>query len=158
MLKMTRYCNPLAKEGHSRYDRRVDTPDNRRAHPRVELVATVEVGASQEDDLIILTATNLSMGGVFLEANPSEHPTLKRGSVIELAISLADTSNVDEDFGGASTPPPPQVVRALGKIVRLQLPAPTAPSGYGVVITELAPQEVPRLHALLARASPKPRK
>jgi len=117
----------------------------------VELVATVEVAAGG-DDLIVLTATNLSMGGVFLEANPSDHPVFRRGVLVDLSISLADSTNVDEEFGSAGTPPPPQVVRAKGKIVRIQMPAPDTPSGFGIVITDLPQSEVPRLHALLARA------
>ena len=130
------------------------TPENRRAHPRVELVATVEVAAGS-DDLIVLTATNLSMGGVFLEANPSDHPAFRRGVLVDLSISLADSADAGDDFGGASTPPPPQVVHARGKIVRIQMPAPDMPSGFGIVMTDLPPTEVPRLHALLARAGPR---
>jgi PilZ domain len=128
----------------------VQNPENRRAHPRIELVATVEVAAGG-DDLIVLTATNLSMGGVFLEANPSDYPVFRRGVIVDLSISLADSASVDDKSGGHA-PPPPQVVRAKGKIVRIQMPAPDTPSGYGIVITDLPPSEVPRLHALLARA------
>ena len=117
----------------------------------MELVATVEVAAGGED-LIVLTATNLSMGGVFLEANPTEYPAFRRGVLVELSISLADSANEGEEFGSSQTPPPPQVVRAKGKIVRIQMPAPDKPSGFGIVITDLPQSEVPRLHALLARA------
>jgi hypothetical protein len=127
----------------------VEKTENRRAHPRVELVATVEVAAS-DGELVVLTATNLSMGGVFLEANPLEHPTLRRGVLVDLSISLADSADASDSSPHA--PPPPQVVRAKGKIVRIQMPAPNIPSGYGLVITELPQAEVPRLHALLARA------
>jgi hypothetical protein len=127
----------------------VQKPENRRAHPRVELVATVEVAASG-GDLIVLTATNLSMGGVFLEAKPSDHPVFRRGVLVDLSISLADSASVDDTSSAA--PPPPQVVRAKGKIVRIQMPAPDTPSGFGVVITELSKEDVPRLHALLAQA------
>jgi hypothetical protein len=115
----------------------------------VELVATVEVAAS-DGDLIVLTATNLSMGGVFLEAKPSDYPIFRRGVLVELSISLADSADVSDTSHAA--PPPPQVVRAKGKIVRIQMPAPDTPSGFGVVITDLPQSEVPRLHALLARA------
>jgi hypothetical protein len=127
----------------------VQNPENRRAHPRVELVATVEVAAGG-DDLIVLTATNLSMGGVFLEATPSDYPIFRRGVLVDLSISLADSASVDDT--GSSAPPPPQVVRAKGKIVRIQMPAPDTPSGFGIVITDLAKEDVPRLHALLAQA------
>jgi hypothetical protein len=115
----------------------------------VELVATVEIAAGGED-LIVLTATNLSMGGVFLEAKPSDFPNFRRGVLVDLSISLADSASVDETSNSA--PPPPQVVRAKGKIVRIQMPAPDTPSGFGIVITDLSPADVPKLHALLAQA------
>jgi hypothetical protein len=116
-------------------------------------VATVEVAAGGED-IVVLTATNLSMGGVFLEANPSDYPLFRRGVQVELVISLADSVDV-ADGDNPHAPPPPQVVHARGKIVRIQMPAPDTPSGYGIVLSDLPPTEVPRLHALLARARPR---
>jgi hypothetical protein len=129
----------------------VMNPDNRRAHPRVELVATVEVAAGG-DDVIVLTATNLSMGGVFLEANPSDYPILRRGVQVDLVISLADSVDVEDEARSHAAPPPPQILHVKGKIVRIQMPAPDTPSGYGVVISDLDPAERPKMQALLGRA------
>ncbi len=129
-------------------------PSNRREHPRVELVATVEVAAA-EGELIVLTATNLSVGGLFLETDPGEFPVLRRGILLGLTISLADSASVDEDASlpASAAPPPPQVVRCRGKIVRIQNKAADAPGGFGVVIVDLPASELHALHALLARAN-----
>jgi len=144
---------PFTNAPLSRYDERVISPENRRAHPRVELVATVEVAASG-GELIILTATNLSIGGVFLEANPSDFPLFRRGVLVELSISLADSAALEDE--DASIAPPPHLVHARGKIVRIQVPAPGTPAGYGIVLTDLPPAELDTLKALLAQAPKAP--
>jgi hypothetical protein len=117
---------------------------DRRRHPRIELIASVEI--ARGDEVFVMTATNVSMGGVFLEGAPEEHPELARGVEVSLTLAVAGR----EDRGGPGrAPPPPQVVRARGKIVRVQQGAPGSPAGFGVVLTQIGADDVARLRTLV---------
>lgn len=120
--------------------KRIPLPPNRREHPRVELVATVEVAAGSE--VMLLTAKNLSAGGVFLEGRPADYPALRRGTAVNMTIAMEAT----ETPRPGAPPPPPLVARVHGKIVR------AADDGFGVVLVDVTAAELHKVHALIAKA------
>lgn len=61
---------------------------NRRAHPRFELLAQVQV--RRELEVHIMPAVNISGGGVFVRGEPTDYPELRPGTELELVIFDAD--------------------------------------------------------------------
>jgi hypothetical protein len=115
----------------------------RRAHPRIELVATVEV--ARDGEVHVLMASNLSLSGVFLEGNPADYPGFERNALLEMTLSLAESTEGAESGGS----PPRMAIKAKGKIVRIQPPGMKSPAGFGLVLTEIRPAELKQLNDLL---------
>lgn len=64
------------------------TEVEKRAHPRVDFVA--EVRLAPGDDAQVFVARNISVGGLFVEADPAAYPSLKVGTHVELRIQTRD--------------------------------------------------------------------
>jgi hypothetical protein len=62
--------------------------DERRAHPRFDLLAQVQV--TRESECYIMATRNVSKGGLFLQGDPVQHRDLMVGTEVELLISDAD--------------------------------------------------------------------
>jgi hypothetical protein len=107
------------------------------------VLASVQV--STDGEILMLTATNLSAAGMFLEANPADYPQLWRGIFFEVMLSFATQAD-----GGA--PPSPLTVKARGRIVRIQPPGMATPAGFGVVLTDLEQGELQKLRSIIEQA------
>jgi hypothetical protein len=99
----------------------VEMTQERRRHPRIELVATAEVAASEVPHL--LHVLNASRGGVFLKAKPENYPDFHPGSEIKLHLFPGS----DQDIAD---------VRAVGKIVRIENDG-TCVEGFAVEFTDV---------------------
>jgi hypothetical protein len=108
----------------------------RRQHERVSILAQVQLTRDHEVD--ILTATNLSVGGAFLEAVPDEHPQYAIGSCFELALSMS------EDAPGHAVEE--GIVHAFARIVRQET------AGFGVQFDKIDEENLGRLQLMLSRA------
>jgi hypothetical protein len=106
----------------------------RRRHPRFELVAQAEIATSQV--LHLLRVANASRGGLFLRATPENYPDFKPGVEVKLQVFPGS----DDDAGE---------VRAVGRIVRID------PGGEGGFAVEFVEVEDPQVleHLLEAGAS-----
>src|SRR5262245_12220839 len=65
-------------------------PSERRRHSRVLIQAQVCI--SEGDRVVELEALDASASGLFLEANPAEHPRLRVGVEVDVRIYAEDTS------------------------------------------------------------------
>jgi hypothetical protein len=90
-------------------------------------------------DVYILRVRNASHGGLFLEGAPEEHPGLKQGGEVELALLPED------DLTRA-----PIGLRA--KVVRIDKAGAAGRAGFGLSILTVEPGCYDRFAALLKRA------
>jgi PilZ domain-containing protein len=109
----------------------------RREHPRVDLIAQVQVKRTSE--ILILQARNVSFGGVFLEGNPKEYPQLGVG--MEVDISLAPEDD-----------PESQTIEMRARIARIER---SGQLGFGLSIIRIDANSQGRLNALIRRAGSK---
>jgi hypothetical protein len=110
-------------------------PHERRKHPRVDLIAQVQVKRS--GDVLIMQARNVSASGVFLEGSPLDNPTLSVGTELDLALLPADD-------------PESQPILMRARIARLER---TGTPGFGLSIIRIDTNSQGRLAALIRRAS-----
>jgi len=75
----------LASKGYPAPDKK---KDERRAHPRFELLAEVQV--TRDSECHVMATRNVSKGGLFLQGDPAQHSDLKVGAEVELLITDAD--------------------------------------------------------------------
>lgn len=108
--------------------------EERRQHPRIELVAQAEIEASEVTHL--LRVVNASRGGVFLKATPENYPDFVAG--VEVKLHLIPDAEDAKD------------VRATGKIVRIQDGGDEP--GFAVEFTNIDDKQIETLEALLASA------
>jgi hypothetical protein len=101
----------------------------RRRHPRIELVAQAEVATS--DVLHLLRVANASRGGLFLKATPENYPDFQPGVEVRLQVF----PGTDDDAGE---------VRAVARIVRIE---PGETGGFAVEFTDV--EDVQALEQLL---------
>lgn len=116
--------------------------ENRRAYPRIELYAQVEI--PREGHIEVLVAHNLSEGGVFLSARPDECRWLVAGTSFDLAIALAD--------GGNDPVADELLVQAKGRVVHRDRGADRGIPGIGVTFEEIDDENRAQLRAMLVRA------
>src|SRR5262245_46631090 len=103
-----------------------------RAHPRFDLAAQVEL-TQGDGEVIILTAQNASVGGLFLKGSPKDYPGLTVGSLVSVHIcQIQEVTSEDIDMGGSDL-----VVQATGKIVRIEDGKPPARIGFAVQFTQI---------------------
>jgi PilZ domain len=108
--------------------------DERREHPRVELIAQVQVKRSTE--ILILQARNVSFGGVFLEGNPKDYPQLGVGMEVECSLSPEDD-------------PEGKTIEMRARIARIER---SGQIGFGLSIVRIDANSQGRLAALIRRA------
>ena len=106
----------------------------RRAHPRFELLAQVQV--ARESEVHIMSADRISRGGVFVQGEPSEYPDLQVGTHVEVVVFDADHPG-QEDLALEA-----QVVRVEGEASAYQ-------PGFGLKFSELSGFEVGALDSFL---------
>jgi hypothetical protein len=104
-------------------------PD-RRAHPRYELYAQVQV--AREREVHIMRARHISRGGLFIQGHPETYPDLQVGARVEVVVFDADHPGRDDISLDA------QVVRG-------------DPSGFGLRFNNLTGFEAGALDNLLRR-------
>lgn len=110
----------------------------RRAHPRIEVLAQVQV--ARDAEVHIMSARNLSRSGIFLNGNPAEMPDLKVGLHVELMIFAADDAGED--------------VTSMAHIVRVEDGStPGTVSGFALTFIDLDLPTVRRLERLIHRSS-----
>jgi c-di-GMP-binding flagellar brake protein YcgR len=108
---------------------------DRRNHPRIDLLAQVQVTRASE--VHILSTQNISVGGLFVQADPAEMPEVKRGVELEIVIFHAD-----EELAGD--------VAARARVVRIvKDPRPGQPAGFGLQFQSFSPGHKERLQTLL---------
>lgn len=66
----------------------------RRAHPRFELLAQVQV--ARESEVHIMSADRISRGGVFVKGEPSQYPDLQVGTRVEVVVFDADNPGQED--------------------------------------------------------------
>ena len=115
--------------------------DNRRKHPRFEIVAQVQLGA--DGDVLVYPAANLSVGGVFVSVSLDEVSYLAVGARLDVTISGMAQEVADD---GDPDAPPEAVVRTKAKIVRLDAEAP----GLALECEPLPDEALASVKALLA--------
>jgi hypothetical protein len=112
-------------------------PLDRRSYPRVDLIAQVELVHSGEVEMF--RCTNASMNGLFLAADPHEHPHLEGGAKLDLALMPED------DLVG-------EPIRLKATVMRIVEGGHGVVGGFGVAISAVAPSSQDRFVRLLQRA------
>jgi hypothetical protein len=108
----------------------------RRQHERVAILAQVQL--SRESEVLVVSATNVSQGGAFLDAPLSQHPELAPGVSFDLVLCTTE----DSHMAGHG------VVHARAQVVRLD----EAMRGVGVEFVAIDDDNRSRLKLLIARA------
>lgn len=109
----------------------------RRRYERIAIRAQVCV--TRVDHAVELEALDVSEGGVFLEAVPTELPEFIEGAEVNLRIFRADADDEDDD------------VLAMARVVRVVTTQGLAATGLALEFTELGEDDSDRLRALLMR-------
>jgi c-di-GMP-binding flagellar brake protein YcgR len=73
----------------------------RRAHPRVDLLAQVQL--SRDTEVHIMSTRDISLGGVFVRGEATDHPELKIGAMVELVIFDSSAASGGDDIGLRAT-------------------------------------------------------
>jgi hypothetical protein len=115
---------------------------DRRQHERISILAQVQV--THDGEVEILTATNLSVGGTFLEAAPDEHPEYQAGTPVDLMLCVSEENPAHLAEDGS--------VRTKGRIVRRDQGSDDRPAGIGIEFEQLDADNLSRLRLLLGRA------
>ena len=118
--------------------------DDRRKHPRVELMAQVQV--TRDADVHILRARDVSRGGLFLAGRPETYAEFVVGADLEIVLFAAGSGEGDDLDD----------VAARARIVRV---VPSSADGrkhggFGLAFSALEDKSAARLRALIARATP----
>lgn len=113
--------------------------ENRRAHSRIELYALAEIQG--EGFIEVLTAHNLSEGGVFLSARSDDCPWLVIGTIFDLTIALAHEGS-----------DPELLVQAKGRVVHRDGGVAQGIYGIGVAFEEIDGDNRAQLSAMLVEA------
>ncbi|MBK6848600.1 MAG: PilZ domain-containing protein [Proteobacteria bacterium] len=109
-------------------------PSDRRAHPRLDLLAQVQVTRASE--VYVLSTLNVSRGGLFLQCVPAEAPDLKVGLDVEVLI-FAPGETIED-------------VVARARVARIDDGrAPGALAGFGLRFTQLDAENTRRLEKLI---------
>ncbi|MCA9668117.1 MAG: PilZ domain-containing protein [Myxococcales bacterium] len=119
----------------------------RRRHPRLTLFAQVQL--TREDEVHVMSARNVSLGGLFVDAEPEEAPELIVGRTVEVVLFAPEDAEAAE--AAEATSEQPEDVVGSARIVRAE--ATSARSGFGLQFTRLDPQNMRRLAQLLKRLS-----
>src|SRR5579884_3558243 len=98
------------------------TGAERRQHKRVDIIAQVQLKTG--GDVLLLQAKNISVGGMFLEGEPKEHPQLAPPVAVDVALSPED------DLEGE-----PILMKA--RIVRISRGDGDQPPGFGLAIMNI---------------------
>lgn len=109
--------------------------DEKRAHPRIDLLAQVQV--TQDSEVYIMSTANISRGGIFIQGNPAEFPELRQGSRVELVIFAS------EDIGVEDARLDARVVRVEDSGLEGRLP------GFGLEFTSKHPDQLSALESLI---------
>ena len=110
----------------------------RRAHPRVQLFAQVQVSRASAV-VHVMQARDISKGGLFVEGHPDDYPDLADGMRVELLIFAGD--HVGED------------VQCNGKIIRTEPgEPPSRPAGFGIVFTNVGDKAGKALAELVTKS------
>jgi c-di-GMP-binding flagellar brake protein YcgR len=112
-------------------------PIEHREHPRVDLFAQVQV--TGEAEVHIMSARNISRGGIFLQGEPTEFPGLQPG--VEVAIVIF----VGEELGLAE-------VRLRARVVRVDERGKAAIPGFGLQFIVIERTQGKMLDQLIAAA------
>lgn len=111
-----------------------------RRHPRIGILAQVEL--SKGGEIQILSARNASLGGLFLEAAPSDFPDLVPGVVVHVGLFSSEDGT--------------ERVRGEATVVRIDGGTPgVRPAGFGLMWRTLDPETAEALARFLG--SPDPR-
>lgn len=107
----------------------------RRREPRLPVAADVQLLVGDEIQEVL--ARNLSVGGIYVAADPEAFPTLLPGTQLDVVVSWHGTS-----------------IRCPARIARRDPGDPgRRPPGIGIVFEEIDPESLARLRALIVRAS-----
>jgi len=116
----------------------LDPDDNRRAHPRVELLVQVQV--RRELEVHIMSTLNISLGGAFVQGDPADYPELQVGTGLELVIFDVEHPG-DED------------VNLQARVVRREPGSPTLTPGIGLQFVSVDLDTLARLRRLITVAA-----
>ena len=109
-----------------------------RGHPRVDLLAQVQV--TRDSEIYVMAAASISRGGVFIQGDPAECPDLTPGAAVELVIFATEDLGVDE-------------AHAEARIVRVVQAGSRFPPGFGLQLINLAPAQAQLLERLVKAAA-----
>lgn len=116
-------------------------PGERRNHPRYELFAQIQL--SQDAEIYVMSTENISEGGVFVQGDPEDFPSLDVGSEVELLLFPAENLMLE--------------LSCRAHVVRVQEASEAAPPGYGLMFDDVDEGSRERLAQLLApREAPPP--
>lgn len=91
-----------------------------RDHPRVELLAQVQV--ARDSEIYVMSTSNIGPGGVFIQGDPADCPDLEPGAAVEVVIFATDLG---------------LEVRLDARIVRVVPAGGRFPPGFGLQFTSL---------------------
>lgn len=116
-------------------------PTDRRVHPRYELFAQIQL--SRDAEVYVMSTENISEGGVFVQGDPEDFPSLEVGSEVELLLFPAENLMLE--------------LSCRARVVRVQQGAGAVPPGYGLMFSDVDQAIRERLAQFLApRAAPPP--
>jgi len=107
----------------------------RRADPRVELIAQVQVTHNNRvhGEVHIMSTQNISLGGVFVQGDPVEYPDLQQGVQVELLIFNPEDPDGED-------------VQLRAEIVRVEgTNGPAGHPGFGLQFLDLGQETTRRL-------------
>ncbi|MCB9556218.1 MAG: PilZ domain-containing protein [Deltaproteobacteria bacterium] len=105
----------------------------RREHPRIDFLAQVQI--TRDDEVQILSTENISLGGLFLNADPYEYPGIHVGTDLDIMIFAADDIGFDLTCRA-------RVVRVAGRA--------TGQPGFGLQFTTIDEPSLQRLAEYIA--------
>ena len=105
-----------------------------RSAPRVELFAQVQV--SNESDIYIMSTSNISLGGVFIQGDPQEYPEIQADMVLDLVIFPTEELDATD-------------VHLSAKVVRISA---DEDAGFGLQFASISEEQTTALERLLQAA------
>jgi hypothetical protein len=112
-----------------------------RTHPRVDLFAQVQV--TRDSEVHVMSARNISRGGIFIQGEPAEIPDLRPGVEVEIVIFVGDDLGLADGLAD---------VRLGARVVRVEERGRADVPGFGLQFIAIERTQGQMLERLIAAA------